>query len=167
MRPKKEARILIVDDVASTTAAIREALIRNGFSSSNIQECHTLQGAKRILRRTKDKPEEKFDVITIDLYMGGDLWAGTELCDFLEREYRNGQTKSIIYTGVVYSRFTDPSSVYLEEGVAKDVTKKLEGYKTRDVISAILPKTGNHEELINAIESFYTNSQAPQEGLVQ
>ena len=152
MSGKDKFRILIVEDVHSTAVSIREALIRDGFSEKDITECYQLEDAKKILKKTVDKPSEKFDVITIDLYMDGDLWAGIKLCGFIEKKIRPQYGQSI--SGVIYSRYANYIKEW-DEGVEERLKRELNHYKRTGVIQTVLPKSKDHEGLRKFVKQLY------------
>ena len=159
MRTKAQLRILVVDDLSDVTTSIKEALIRDGFSPANVVECSSPEEAARLLKRSISHPEERFDVVTIDLYMHGDWWAGTDLCEFIKRKFhvsgdQHDKTQSIIYSTYVYSRYGNKESGYqIDKLKHSKLMEMLEQYTRDGVIKAVLDKAIDdcHCELLKEI----------------
>jgi hypothetical protein len=145
-----DVRILIVEDVASTAGDIREALCQAGFDRQNIKEVNHLDIAKRLISRGVTDPSKTFHVITADLHMNGNLWAGTDLCEHIRLKCASTEIKPVV---IVYSRYTAPDSIYHRTPGAKvELDQKLSHYENGKVIGFILDKADTHQGLVGCIK---------------
>lgn len=145
-------RVLIVEDNDPVISSVELAL-RGNESPLNklvIDCCHSAPDAKARLTETLHSPEPLFNIITIDLEMQGDLFAGLKLCDFILKKMLSVyKQREVPLIGILYSRYL---GLYGDRKVWSEteenhVKNKIEFYKKAGVLHAAIVKELGHANI--------------------
>lgn len=158
MADKETFRILHLEDLPSTAASVKQALISYGLRPENIIQVGTVTDAKDAIEDMLSGAQPKFDLVIVDLYVSGDLWAGTRFLDSMKKSI--GPKSDQGPSAVVYSRFARTGSVYEIKNQLNAIISKLNEYKNEKVIDDYFEKNemNEHRELLDFIETLLTKS---------